>query len=303
MLLDLASQSSIVSTTRSWFVEFLGVQGYAYLNTTYSVRIEKTTISSGLVSIVDYIKIQIEKEIQVLCPQCNFSFPAIPYKPIVNVTINNNTDIDTGSGSGNLPNETDGGNGTDSGNNGTNATNGTDVNNGTNTTNGTDVNNGTNSTNGTDVNNGTNSTNGTDNSTTVLLRWNSVNYTLPVSCSFINGNSAVRCSAGIMRGVTYTFTQLNAWYESSISKVCSSAASKYSSCESNTVIKDQNTCFRLSYFNQFQLDRTQQLYAWLYFDQAARDDVFSQCQSSQNNWALTNEQFTAGFQFAFGNLQ
>ena len=105
-----------------------------------------------------------------------------------------------------------------------------------------------------------------------------------------------------MRTVTYTFTQLNEFYSNNLSKVCSSAVAKYNACEFNTVIKDQNTCFRLSYFNQFQLDKTKQIYAWLFFDQVARNDVHSHCQATQNSFTLTKEQFTAGFQFSFGSL-
>lgn len=140
----------------------------------------------------------------MLCPQCNFSFPAIPYTPVVNST--NGTDPGPGTGSGGLPNNTDGGSGNET-------DNGTDNGNGTVPDDGTPIDNGTNSTNGTDGNNnGTNNgTNSTDNSTNVSF-WNSANYSLPSSCSFVNNRTAVRCSSGFMRTVTYTFVQLNAWY-------------------------------------------------------------------------------------------
>lgn len=113
----------------------------------------------------------------MICPQCNFTLPSVPYKPIVNTTTGN----DTGSGSGNpgVPDIDDGGNGNETDNE-TEIDNETMIDNGTVIENGTNIDNETITTNGTDVNNST--VNSTDNTTEVEGKWNPTNYTLPKSC-------------------------------------------------------------------------------------------------------------------------
>lgn len=167
VLQDLRSKSSIVSVCTSWFNSFFGVQGYVTLNTTYTVLYGETVISENLNDIVNYIKDNLEKEINKICPQCNFVFPEVPYPstPVNNSMDNNSTDN----------NSTD--------NNSTNSS-------------------GTGN-NGNGTNNGTDNGNSTDNSSSNGT-FNSGNYTLPSSCTYLNANT-IRCTEGIFRSVIYSF--------------------------------------------------------------------------------------------------
>lgn len=163
-----------------------------------------------LQKILDYIRMQVEMQVKMLCPTCNFTFPMVPY---LNNTVDNNS-TGTGSGNSGIPNNTGGLNGTDLGNQTDNSTNGS---------NSTD-----NSTNGSNSTNGTNSTdNSTSNSGSGFF--NKANYTLPSSCSYLN-DFTVRCTEGVMRSVTYTFQQINSYYSINLNKVCSDASTQYNKC-------------------------------------------------------------------------
>jgi hypothetical protein len=57
---------------------------------------EHGPIAAGLADIVNYIIISIEKEVSLICPQCNFSFPAPIFSPPI-VVINNSSNSTNGS--------------------------------------------------------------------------------------------------------------------------------------------------------------------------------------------------------------
>ena len=83
---------------------------------------------------------------------------------------------------------------------------------------------------------------------------------------------------------------------------CTDALIQYRTCESNSVITNQETCFRMNYWNTFQLDKNQYAYAFLYFDSSARSTLFNQCVAQVSNFNLSETQFSQGFQFNFGRI-
>jgi len=222
---------------------------------------------------VSYIVSSIEVEIKRQCPQCNFTFPlpVFPNQPIVNVS--NETNSTDGSGSVN------------------NNTNGTD----NSTDNSTSIDNSTN------VDNSTNSTDNSTNVTTVGF-WNSANYSLPSSCVYKDANNqTVRCSEGVMRSLSYNFIEVNDYWTSNLNGICADVVEEAQSCE-NSIIADDNTCLRLTFYNQCQLKGVKKFYGFLYFDQVAQSAAYNHCKSTSQSFNLTSEQFTASFQFAFGSL-
>jgi len=83
--------------------------------------------------------------------------------------------------------------------------------------------------------------------------------------------------------------------------MCVDAQTSYTQCLSNTVITDIDICFRLTFYNTFQLATDTVIYAWLYFDSASEQFIYSKC-SELSNFNLTQDQFTAGQQFPFEKL-
>ena len=173
----------------------------------------------------------------------------------------------------------------------TNSTsNGTIVDNST--SNGTVVDNST--TNGTAIVNSTGSTGTVD-----LF----VNYVLPSGCLFTDAtNTTIRCSSGNARGVTFTLAQVKEYFNITALEVCADYSSVASSCTSNTVINDMNTCLRLSLYNKFQLAQETVFYGWLSYDVVARNTLFGRCQSQSSSFTAVSEKFSASFSFDFPNI-
>ena len=106
-----------------------------------------------------------------------------------------------------------------------------------------------------------------------------------------------------MRSVTYSFDALNNFWEDQLDDTCADAMKAYKQCASNTVITNAGQCFRLTYFNTFQMEQTTYAYAWMYFDKVAASKVYSYCSQAVKNWNISSTSFTAGLQFAFGSVQ
>ena len=245
IIADLESSSSLVGDCRSWFSAYFGMNGFITLDITYSQYMSQHgSISSNLQDIINYIKNNIEKEIAVLCPQCNFTFPMPVYPaPVDNCNSSanlSNATNSTGSGSGITPGLNDT-NGTDMGSNSTmNSTNST-MNSTNSTMNSTD--------NSTMGNNSTDNSTSNSTNSSMVEKYSSSNYTLPSSCSYSSDMESVTCTEGVMRTVTYSFMQINSYWMNSLNNVCTNAAAQYFSCTGNTIITDISTCFRLTFFN------------------------------------------------------
>jgi len=160
-------------------------------------------------------------------------------------------------------------NGTIGGDNSTNSSNGTiGGDNSTNSTNGT-IGSGNSSLNGSGSGSAPGG-NATLNMSSSSYQFTFENYAVPVGCGYVSGsNSSISCTSGNSRGVTFTFAEINEFWDFSAQQSCSDAQSTLSSCQSNTVITDLNTCLRLSYFNTFQLASDTFIYGWLSYDLVA----------------------------------
>jgi len=105
-----------------------------------------------------------------------------------------------------------------------------------------------------------------------------------------------------MRSVSYTFDAMNSFWENDLDNTCTDAMNAYAQCASNTIITNANQCFRLTYFNTFQMEQTTYAYAWMYFDSLAAQKVFGYCSQKVSNWNISYTSFQASLQFAFGTI-
>lgn len=292
---DLNIASNVVSQVEGWFASFFvngGINAILGQNTTFVIESENgemTNITTGsgsssvvlevsdqVESIVAWITANFNQELSSILSQYNITFTSGMISAQVNSTEANSTMNSTNSTSGN---------------------NGTVVD--TNSTL-----NGSNSTNSSSNNNGTevNSTTGTGSGNTGVVDL-FVNYTLPSSCVFTDAtNDTVRCSSGNSRGVTFTIAQVSEYFNTTALEVCSDYTTAASSCTSNTVITDFNTCLRLSLYNQFQLAQETVIYGWLSYDVVARNTLFGRCEAQNNGFNGTSANFSTGFTFDFPNI-
>jgi hypothetical protein len=81
--------------------------------------------------------------------------------------------------------------------------------------------------------------------------YSAVNYTLPSLCNYsANDNNTVCCSEqGSQRSVCYSFTNLNEFWDFSLSGACQDVWTVHQQCAAATGDADQ--CFRMRLFNQF----------------------------------------------------
>jgi len=93
---------------------------------------------------------------------------------------------------------------------------------------------------------------------------------------------------------------MNGFWKNDLDETCYDAVAAYKQCTTNTVITNNDQCYRMSYFNKFQLAQNNYAYGWLYFDQTARDKLYNYCSKSLSSWKISSSKWNAGFQFAFG---
>ena len=276
ILTDLSIASNIVGQVESWFSAFFVNGGLTNLiggfaNETISIESGNITtnittgipsgaavvveVSAGVEAVIAWITANFQSEVQALFPQYNFTFTTgATYIPVIAGNSSSNGTI----GGSNSTNGTIGGsnstNGTIGGDNSTNATNGTDSGNST-----------------LPGGSGAGSTpNATLNMSSSSYQFTFENYAVPSGCAYASGsNDTITCSSGNSRGVSFTFTELNEFWDFSAVTSCSDAQNTLSSCNANTVITDLNTCLRLTYFNTFQLASDTFIYGWLSYDMVA----------------------------------
>jgi hypothetical protein len=309
ILNDLSIASNIVGQVENWFSAFFvngGLTNLLNVNETISIEGGNQTtnitigsgsapvvvdVSAGVEAVIAWITANFQSEVQSLFPQYNFTFTTgSTWVPPVVVGGGNSTVNGTGS------------NGTIGGDNSTNSSNGTiGGDNSTNSSNGTVG--GNNST-----LNGTGSGSAPGLNTTTNMSSSSYtftfdNYVLPSGCAYVAGsNDSIRCSSGNNRGVTFTFAEINEFWDFSAQTSCSDAQSTLASCQSNTVITDLNTCLRLSYYNTFQLASDTFIYGWLSYDLVAQNALFGRCQVESNGFSVSASEYSAAFTFAFPNI-
>jgi hypothetical protein len=262
-------------------------------------------VPAGVEAVIAWITANFQSEVQALFPQYNFTFStgssSMPSGSLGNGTMTNGT-----IGGDNSTNGTIGeGNSTNS--TGSNSTDGNSTIGGSNST----VN-GSNSTNSTGDNSTSNGTlpsgsgsgsNSTNNASSASYNWTATEYSVPSGCAYAdNTNSTVSCSSGNSRGCSFTFAELNEFWDFSAVSSCSDAQSVLASCLANTVITDLDTCLRLSYFNTFQLAQDTFIYGWLSYDSFARGALFGRCQVESSGFSLNETSYDAAFQFDFPNL-
>jgi hypothetical protein len=144
----------------------------------------------------------------------------------------------------------------------------------------------------------------TDNSTTVVVPFSwATNYVLPTGCAYTDATHvAVKCSnGGVFRGVTYTFAELNEFWDFDAVSSCQDIQTVYASCLVNKVITNLSQCLRLSYYNTFQLNNDAEIYGWLSYDSVARVALLQKC-SAVTGFTVTQANLDAAYAFNFPNL-
>jgi hypothetical protein len=93
--------------------------------------------------------------------------------------------------------------------------------------------------------------------------WSSFNYTLPDFCAYTDStNMTVFCRSG-QNAVLFNLTTVNEWWNATLPSKCSVIQSSFEGCSSDA---SPDQCFRMDLYNQFQMDDTKDIYAWLSFD-------------------------------------
>lgn len=146
--------------------------------------------------------------------------------------------------------------------------------------------NSTNSTNGTDSSNSTNSTTGTP--------YNASNYEVPENCSISADNSSISCSDA-NNTANFTFEAINSFFTGNLSDISSRLNIIDGACQ-------DTECRSTQAESLFASKALKSVYAWLYFDAAARSALFTELQNMDSNFSVSEADFNSFFTQSFGSI-
>jgi len=103
-----------------------------------------------------------------------------------------------------------------------------------------------------------------------------------------------------MRKVVYQFDSMNEFWEDDLDDMCKRAHKAHTGCQTNTVITNNDQCFRLSLYNHFQMTKNQWAYGWLSYDNVANKKFYDHCKATVSGWKATYNNLQEGLKFNFG---